>query len=665
MNPNSKRASKKQPSKKQQGFALITALGVMVILMGVIGILVVSSVGDLQQSRSSIQLSQARAVAEAGIAVGHDALQGTAVNSLKPIMAGYSTSFANTGDPTTTWVIPQSDWATLASDLETNLNGNTAIKTIATSDLDGVGSAAINYSVSNFRGRQFAATATGSNQSFVMDYAVTSTGTANGGTRTVVEQGSISIQMGRTSLSQWLFLVNDAGGQGGYFDSSSVFNGPVHANKNWGFTGNPTFNDFVSASNGADSDWSKSGMTAPTTDEQGIYYWCPSRSTKANLATSKPPCSVPDFKKGFSYIKEPIALPTSALGQQRAALGLNPTTDVVNNATGVAPADGIPDEPTALEICQKLKLSASCSPTPAVPATGVYIPNDGTAAKNITGGIYIQGDVDSLTLSNPKPGQGLQRYVIKQGTTTTTINIDQINKTTSVTTSPGGTVNYTGAPNGQAPVTTGGANGQIYVSGKIKALTGPTRTGTVTANSPQHPVPTTIPPALAKETQLNITATGQVGITGDLTYECDPTQLATPSYITLNPDCDLSGQPLKTVLGVMSTGSDVQVKDTSPNDIYLWGSFYTAQPGKGLSVENYNSRPTSDSGTMHLYGSLIQDQDQYRAQSVSATVVRGFRESFDYDSRFMNGAITPPNFPTTRTFAPTINAPVALTFTEK
>jgi Domain of unknown function (DUF4900) len=641
----------KRIDPKQQGFALITALGVTVILMGVIGILVVSSVGDLQQSRSSIQLSQARAVAESGIAVGHDALQGTAVDGLKPIMAGYSTSFANTGDPTTTWVIPQNNWATVASDLQTNLNNNTAIKSVSASSLDNVGSASINYSISNFRGRQFSTNASGSNQSFVMDYAITSTGTANGGTRTVVEQGSLSIQMGRTSLSQWLFLVNDAGGSGGFFDTSSVFNGPVHANKNWGFNGNPTFLGEVSASNGSDADWSTAGLTTPTT--RGIYYHCGGAPT-LQLATSKPPCSVPDFKKGFSYRKEPIVLPTSALGQQRAALGLNPTTD--------ANTDGVPDAPTALETCQRLRFSNTCTATSAAPSTGVYMPNDGAIPPNIKGGIYIQGNVTSLTLSTPAAGQ--QRYVVVQSGVTTTINIDHTTNTTSVTKTPGGTVSYAGTPNGQAPVNTGGANGQIFVNGTVAALTGPSRTGAVAANSPQHPVPTTIPPALGKETQLNITATGQVGITGDLTYECDPTQISNSSYITSKPNCNMNGQPLKTVLGVMSTGSDVQVKRTSPNDIYLWGSFYTAQTGKGLSVENYNSRPTLDSGTMHLYGSLIQDEDQIRA-SVGGGTVRGFRESFDYDSRFLNGAVTPPNFPTTRTFAPTVNAPVALTFTER
>ena len=649
MNP--KPADPKPANRKQQGFALITALGVTVILMGIIGIMVVSSVGDLQQSRSSLQLSQARAVAEAGIAVGHDALQGKAVNDLKPTMAAYSTSFANNGDPTTTWVIPQSDWATLASALQTKLNADTTIKAVSESSLDSVGKADITYSISNFRGRQFATTAQGSNQSFVMDYAITSKGTASGGTRTVVEQGSISIQMGRTSLSQWLFLVNNAGGANGFFDSSSVFNGPVHANTNWGFTGNPTFLGEVSASNGSNADWIASGLTNPTA--RGIYYHC-GGAPVLSLATSRPPCSVPDFKKGFSYRKDPIALPKSALGQQRAALGLIATTDSNN--------DGTPDVPTALEICQKLKLgTTNCLPV-TTPATGVYIPNDGAATPNITGGIYIEGDVTSLTLSKPADGQ--QRYVVVQTGVTTTIDINHTTNTTTMTKNPGGTVTYAGTPNGQAPVATGGANGQIFVNGTISGLTGPTRTGAVTPNSPQHPVPTTIPPALAKETQLNITATGQVGITGDLTYECDPTQLADAAYIAANPNCNMNGQPLKTVLGVMSTGSDVQVKKTAPNDIYLWGSFYTAQPGKGLSIEDHSNRPTRDSGTMHLYGSLIQDEDQIRA-STNGTAVYGFRESFDYDSRLQNGAITPPNFPTTRTFAPTINAPVALTFNER
>jgi Tfp pilus assembly protein PilX len=652
----------KRTDKRQEGFALITALGITVILMGIIGIMVVSSVGDLQQSRSSIQLSQARSAAEAGIAVGHDALQSTTFNTnLSTVLNTYSTTFVNNGnDPTTTWVVPQSNWATLASSLQTSLNNTAATNAVPSSALSSMGSAVINYQLSNFRGRLLATSATTSNQNYVMDYTITSTGTANGGTRNVTEQGTFTVLMGQGSLNRYLFLVNDAGGQGGFFNSSSVFNGPVHANKNWGFNGNPTFTGLVTASNGLNANWTGSGVPNPpsaSNGDIGIYYWCPpspgstrlNRATNAVTATSNPPCSAPVFSGGFAYVSAPIPLPTSSLGQARAALGLNPAVT----------SGGVPVAPTALETCQRLNLSTTCSPV-LTPGTGVYLPNDGT---NITGGIYIQGNVSSMTLNRPAANQ--QQYTVVQGATTTTILMNfTATPTTTITQNPGGSATYAGTPNGQAPVGTGGANGQIFVNGTISGLTGPARTGTVPTNGPQNPVPTTIPPALAKETQLNITATGQVGVTGDLTYECDPTQLGIPAYITANPNCNMNGQPLRTILGVMSTGSNVQIQSSAPNDIYLWGSYYTSTVGTGLTVQNAGSRPPS--GTMHLFGGLIQDMDQGRGVVTAAGVqVAGFNESYNYDTRFANGAVTPPNFPTTRTFAPNVGAPIPLTFSEK
>jgi Domain of unknown function (DUF4900) len=641
---------------KQQGFALITALGVMVILMGVVGIMVVSSVGELQQSRASIQLSQARAVAEAGIAVGHDALQSTTFNTnLSTILNGYSTTFINNGsDPTTTWVIPQSNWATVANSLQTTLNNTAASNAVSLSALNSVGSAVINYQLSNFRGRLLATSATTSNQNYILDYTITSTGTANGGTRNVTEQGTFTVLMGQGSLNRYLFLVNNAGGQGGFFGNGTVFNGPVHANQNWGFSGNPIFNGPVTASNGSNANWSSVGLTNPSTI--GVYHWCTSNNTRTlSTATSNPPCSTPTFNGGFTYVAAPIALPTSALGQARAALGLNPAVT----------SGGVPVAPTTLETCQRLNLSATCSPV-VTPGTGVYLPRD--SAGNINGGIYIQGNVDSMTLTKPAANQ--QQYTIKQGTTTTTVLMNYAAPaTTTVTRNPGGTTTYAGVPNGQAPVGTGGANGQIFVNGTISGLTGPARTAAVTANSPQHPVPTGIGPALAKETQLNITATGRVGITGDLTYECDPKPNNAATYLAANPNCNTGGQPLKTVLGVMSTGSDVQISSTAPNDIYLWGSYYTAQTNMGLSVQGItgaNPVTRGNSGTMHLFGGLIQNTDQTRGVvNNNGVLTNGFNESFDYDTRFANGAVTPPNFPTTRTFAPNVGAPIPLTFTEK
>jgi Domain of unknown function (DUF4900) len=618
--------------------------------MGVIGILVVSTVGDLQQSRSSLQLSQARAVAEAGIAVGHDALQGTGNTSLQNTLNGFSTSFANAGsNPTTTWVVPQSSWNSVASSLQTALNTTAASNSVTSSTLGGVGSASVIYQLSNFRGRLLAPTSTSSTQSYVMDYTITSTGSANGATRNVTEQGSFTIQMGQGSLNRYLFLVNNSNAQaGGFYNSGNVFNGPVHSNTSWGFSGNPQF------------------LGPVTTASNQTFYTCFTgsgrnvTSTLTPLTTSSnPPCSSPNYAQGFQFNQPTIPLPTSALGQARAALGLDPTVST----------NGVPNAPTALETCQKLNLSATCSASSPAPATGVYLPGSNTTPPAITGGIYIQGNVTGMTLDRPAANQ--QRYTIVQGTTTSVILVNYANNTTTITRTPGGTTNYTGTPNGHSP-TGGGANGQIFVNGTVSGLTGPARPNpdTTPANGPQNPLPSSVRPALAKETQLNITATGQVGVTGDLTYECDPTQLSVPTYITANPNCNMNGQPLNTVLGVMSTGSNVQIQSTAPRDIYLWGSYYTATTNMGLTVQGVTGmgrNPTRGaSGTMHLFGGLIQNQDQTRGYVTSTgTLTNGFTESFNYDTRFANGAVTPPNFPTTRNFSPTVGAPIPINFSEK
>jgi hypothetical protein len=288
--------------------------------------------------------------------------------------------------------------------------------------------------------------------------------------------------------------------------------------------------------------------------------------------------------------------------------------------------------------------------------------NDGTA---VTGGIYIQGNVSRMTLSTPAANQ--QQYQIVQGTTTTTILINYTSNTTSVTVAPAGTtVSYTGAPNGQSALGTGGPTGQIYVNGTVSGLSAPARTATVAANSPDHPPPAGIPPALAWQSQLNITATGQVSITGDLIYECDPTQLGNTTYMSTRPQCNQNGQAPNTVLGVMSTTSSVQIAQVTPatNDIYLWGAYFASRPNQGLTVQNPTSRAAQ--GSMHLFGSLIQDQDQLRGRiNSSNTLLNGFNERFDYDPRFQSGALTPPNFPTTNAMAAFTQQANPLSFEER
>ncbi|MCL5965567.1 MAG: hypothetical protein M1369_07300 [Deinococcus sp.] len=263
-------------------------------------------------------------------------------------------------------------------------------------------------------------------------------------------------------------------------------------------------------------------------------------------------------------------------------------------------------------------------------------------------------------------GNGKQIYTLKQGSNTWVITVDYAGNQTTIVMPGGSTKTYSGAPNGPAPMGTGGATGQIYVTGAILDLRGPGRSGPLPANPPDHPVPSQIGPALSTETQLNITAINKIGLTSDLVYECDPEMLSDSSYLAAKPRCNTGGSQLPTVLGVMSQNSTVEIEDTpikAPSDIYLWGSFLAGTPGKGLSVENYGSR--GPQGKMRLYGSLVQSADQLRGViNGSGNLTSGYIETFDYDRRFASSTLAPPNFPTVQLFDVQAITPVQLSFRE-
>ena len=501
----------------------------------------------------------------------------------------------------------------------------------------------LQYSVDNLRGASLSNTL----QEYVADYTITSTGSVHNGRRRVEDKGSLTIPIGRGSLSQYLFLVDDAQGDRGFFPTGSVFNGPVHANENWGFWGRPQFLDTAS------------------TSEDGAYYWslsyydgCAGWGKEWVSGVSRPPCTVPQFDKGFTRNADEIELPTTSLSQQRAALGLNPQYD--------KNGDGRPDAPGNKAICTALGFTG-CNPNTNIPE-GVYLVNDGT---NVSGGFYVEGDLDEFTLS--ASGDGKQVYEFRQGSTSWQVTVDYTaNTTTVVETAPsmGTPTTYQGTPNGPAPAnppdeTDGGPTGQVYVTGSVRSFGGPDRTGPVSDNAPDHPPPDTIPAALSVETQLNVSAKNDIGLTADLVYECDPSQVENDSYVDAHPRCATATQ-LTTVLGVMSEDGDVIIENypkKAPDNIYLWGSYLAGSSGNGLSVEDYNSR--GPQGKMRLFGGLIQSNDQLRGTVYSSgTLASGFMETFDFDRRFENSRLSPPNFPTVRTFSVQKLRPVELSFRE-
>ncbi len=606
--------------QRQSGIALVLTLSLMVVLMTVVGLLSMVAISDMRQSRSSVQQMQARAIAEAGEVYARYALAVAAQPDIRDELRGMMTVIV---DPSSNWVIKKNKWAQAGTAIETILNASYA--GLAASELGGLGSASISYSVSNFRG----GTRSLSAQAYFADYTVVSTGTANNGVRRVEDKGVFEIQIGKPSLSQYLFLVEDAGGTGGFFPTGSRFNGPVHANSNWGFWGKPEFLDTI------------------TTAASGAYFYnagwqCGGNNRVYVEGDSRPPCTVPVFAKGFTRNADRVELPTSSLSQRRAALGFDPE---------------LSDEVTARQLCEALNVRPDCGVDSSVP-DGVYVVNDGTA---ITGGIYVKGNVADL-LVDGSARDGTQVYEFTQGANDVRVEVDYESNTTAVQVGTGPVVTYTGIPNGAAPLGSGGATGQIYVSGRIDNLRGPGRSGSI-SNPADHPVPTQIRPALALETQLNITAENRIDLTSDLVYECDPTMVSDTAYQTQYPRCNLGEAELPTVLGVMSLNDDVRITTSTPDDLYLWGSYLAGESDKGLSVQSYSSRRAQ--GTLRLFGGLIQSTDQLRGTIYgNGNLASGYLETFDYDLRFANGAVAPPNFPTVRTFDVQKIIPVKLSFRE-
>ncbi|HGY10638.1 MAG TPA: DUF4900 domain-containing protein [Oceanithermus profundus] len=605
----------------RKGIALVTALVLMMVLVAVIAILTLDTLSEIRQNKHNLVASRARNVAEAGATYALMSMDANLFSVLQPLVDGYATSFiAAGGDPSTDYVIPQNEWDNMVTSLQDTLNST--YNHLPASDLSGVGSATITYEIKDFRIGSMSTASGAQYQTYTAEYKVVSEGSSGNGKRRIREEGYLVFKLGRASLSQWLFLVENANGQEAAWSTGNVFDGPVHANKNWGFRGHPDFKGRVTGSDGGAWFWDVG--CGDGLDEQAFLD-----------AASRPPCTVPDFQQGYNWHAPEVDLPTNSLSQTRAALGLDPAED--------ADHDGVPDPVTPAALCFRLGVTPCVGPSP-IP-DGVYLVNDGAS---VTGGIYVQGNLDELYLA--AGGDGTQTYRLRQGANTWTIVVDYAANNTTVTRPDGTVLTLAGVPNGPAPLGSGGPTGQIYVTGSIGAVRAPARTAPVEHESPDHPPPAAIPPALSLETQLNITARGEIGILTDLIYECDPVMISDSAYISSRPRCGAVSGNLPTVLGIFSETDNIVLKPGVVDEIYLWGAYLAASPDKGLTVPGFDNGVYR--GAMHLFGSIIQWEDKFRGiwDNNTQSITSGYRETFGYDRRFENSRLVPPNFPTTSAF---------------
>jgi Tfp pilus assembly protein PilX len=457
-------------------------------------------------------------------------------------------------------------------------------------------------------------------------YKITAVGESTGAEQqTLQENGSMTLSENPPPPS----LVNFAG-YGAFVDNYApclgplapgLFTGPTFTNGAWNFGNFSTqyiFTDPVGQENADASYWfGSSCVNSPTTSDT-------SGGTKI----------APVFQAGYNLGQPNIPLPQNIYNQEEAAIDGKGT---VCPSSGACDPSAPPSQATMGADLKNVS-GTSWPATGGTPSTGVYLPystSSSTCGSKTPpcftgGGIFVQGNA-SMTLSATKDTSNnpTQTYSIVQGSTTTTVVVNNTTNTTTVT-SGSSVQTINGVPTQYDP-TTGlvvGDATMLYVNGTITGLTGPYSGST-------------IEPAIQNGTSLTIASTGNVDITGDVTYTAEPVTLVSTTSTpvdTLIPANNNVG-----VLGIVTSAGNINLNIASdpaatchgctPN-IEVDGSLAAMSTSSGVggftqsgpAINAFNNVGGQIQG--NIFGANISIENTY------------------FDRRFSNGML-PPWFPST------------------
>jgi len=262
------------------------------------------------------------------------------------------------------------------------------------------------------------------------------------------------------------------------------------------------------------------------------------------------------------------------------------------------------------------------------PGSGVYVPNDGIG--NRTGGIYVDGNLDALSLTTVN---GLS-----------VINFRQVSTNTKITLLPTGSVDpYDGTTvtsdktvikeEGTVdPIYYNGlTNGLLYVNGAINHLEATETNGGLKG-------------------KLTIAATDDITITNDIKYKS----------IIDHPEIDIhaDGADLSSItdsLGLISENDIVLNTINSITDLEIHAILMAL--GDSIRNQDYDlSNYYKNTGVLTIFGGLIQVQrgPVGTFDSWSNEIITGYDKDYNFDDRMTNPTLDaiPPYFPTTGNYEP-------------
>jgi type II secretory pathway pseudopilin PulG len=500
--------------------------------------------------------------------------------------------------------------------------------------------------------------------------------------RRVTLEGQFRVLLGNTSFAQWLSFTHVfslSTGTAVYFAWDEAYDGPIHTNGRFRFWGFPKFG---TPDTGSPCDPARIRATRLTsTDTQAVFRrppWIPGSPTEVTLAADEwvqggqriaapvlPDCTpgnfsddvdnpVAQFTRGFDGDPnqpgiQPITVPWDPPGrirdsygtlQRAVALGWNPQD---TSATG-------PNNWTAAQWNARLRAVVPELPNNSNPVpNGIYVPNDGA---NLLGGIYVEGDLRELVLSNCAPGTpgfpycpytpgGPAYYYLRDaGGREVIVEVDRsanggLGRTRVYHTdwdpvtagNQSGWRTFNGVPRGfqgAPPYTL--SNTIVYVHGNVGTAGSGGVWGTVEEGE-----------QVMITAARSATESGQrdVWIPNHIRYERPP-----------NP-YDPNDNP-RNLLGVYVPTGLIRIPTSSPNDLDLQGVFMAGQPGVSdgvnseLRVESVCSLPNK--GYLRLLGGVIGEFAG--VSGCFSGTVHGYSDRWVWDRRMGRG-FAPPYFPTT------------------
>ncbi len=336
----------------------------------------------------------------------------------------------------------------------------------------------------------------------------------------------------------------------------------------------------------------------------------------------------PTFTGGLVSGAPLAPLPTDTFNQQLAVLdgvGNCATSSICSSGTsgsGVSTAGG----------AMGLLETAAGTPWTTAATSGVYIPHSGSTLTGLGpgspaafGGIYVQGNVDQMTLTATTVSVAgishkAQMISIKQGSTTTTVTLDLIGQTTTIADNLGHSSGpMTGLPenmSGSSPV----EGCMVYVTGNISS--------NPSSNTPTGLSGPSSGAAIQDGSGVTITAGGTISVTGNITYTTEP--------VVLTPADTSTGLVGGNVLGIFTTGGNIQFQPPSNvSSMEVDASMATINANHNA----YGLTATWNSiGTLNIVGGRVQNT-ALNGSSLGA-------RNIYFDQRFAGG-FAPPWFPTT------------------